>query len=53
MSRKEQVVQMTDMDELRANIPMSSARVGGENQRGRAIDPPYSCQHSGERCEID
>lgn len=38
VSRKEQVVQMTNMDEVRANIPMSSGSVGGEIQSGRAID---------------
>jgi hypothetical protein len=38
VSRKEQVVQMTNMDDIRANIPMSQGTVGGEIQSGRAID---------------
>lgn len=38
VSRKEQVVQMTNMDEVNANIPVSSGSVGGEIQSGRAID---------------
>jgi TPR repeat protein len=38
VSRKEQVVQMKNMDEVRANIPVSSGNVGGEVQSGRAID---------------
>lgn len=38
VSRKEQVIQMTNMDEVQANIPISSAEVGVDIQSGRAID---------------
>ncbi len=38
VSRKEQVIQMQNMDDVHANIPISSATVGAEIQSGRAID---------------
>ena len=38
VSRKEQVIQMQNMDDVHANIPISSASVGVEIQSGRAID---------------
>jgi hypothetical protein len=38
VSRKEQVIQMQNMDDVHANIPISSAKVGAEIQSGRAID---------------
>jgi uncharacterized protein len=38
VSRKEQVIQMQNMDDVHANIPISSAKVGVEIQSGRAID---------------
>lgn len=37
-SRKEQVVQMNSVDELHANLPISSAKLGAEVQSGRSID---------------
>lgn len=38
VSRKEQVIQLQNMDDIHANIPISSAKVGVEIQSGRAID---------------
>lgn len=38
VSRKEQVIQMENMDDIHANIPVSSATVGAEIQSGRAIN---------------
>ncbi len=37
-SRKEQVIQMQNMDQIKANIPISSGSVGGEVSAGRAIN---------------
>lgn len=36
--RREQVVQMNSMDDLHANLPISSAKLGAEVQSGRSID---------------
>ncbi len=36
--RREQVVQMNSVDELHANLPISSAKLGAEVQSGRSID---------------
>ncbi len=38
VSRKEQVVQMKSMDDLHANVPVSSGKLGAELKSGRAID---------------
>jgi TPR repeat protein len=38
VSRKEQVIQMKSADDLHANLPLSSAKLGGEVQSGRSID---------------
>ena len=38
VSRKEQVVQMNSMDDLHANMPISSAKLGAEVKSGRSID---------------
>ncbi|MEM9692257.1 MAG: hypothetical protein AAGA56_06920 [Myxococcota bacterium] len=38
VSRKEQVVQMSSQDDLHANIPVSSAKLGAEIKSGRSID---------------
>ena len=38
VSRKEEVVQMKGMDELRVNLPVGSAKLGGEVQAGRSVD---------------
>lgn len=38
VSRKEQVVQMKSADDLHANLPLSSAKLGAEVQSGRTID---------------
>ena len=38
VTRREQVVQMNSVDELHANIPISSAKLGAELQSGRSID---------------
>ncbi|MEM9695177.1 MAG: hypothetical protein AAGA56_21725, partial [Myxococcota bacterium] len=38
VSRKEQVVQMKSLDDLQANVPVSSGKLGAEIQSGRAID---------------
>jgi len=38
VSRKEQVVQMKSMDDLHANVPVSSGKLGVELKSGRAID---------------
>ncbi len=38
VSRKEQVIQMENMDDIHANIPVSSAKVSAEIQSGRAIN---------------
>ncbi|MEM9696366.1 MAG: tetratricopeptide repeat protein, partial [Myxococcota bacterium] len=38
VSRKEQVVQMKSMDDLQANVPVSSGKLGAELKSGRAID---------------
>ncbi|MBK8251657.1 MAG: sel1 repeat family protein [Polyangiaceae bacterium] len=36
--KRQQVVQMTSMDDLHANMPISSAKVGAELKSGRTID---------------
>ena len=38
VSRKEQVVQLKTQDELSANLPFGSAKLGAEMQSGRSID---------------
>lgn len=38
VSRKEQVVQMNSMDDLHANMPINSAKLGAEVKSGRSID---------------
>jgi TPR repeat protein len=38
VSRREQVVQMNSMDDLHANMPISSAKLGAEIKSGRSID---------------
>lgn len=38
VSRKEQVVQMKSADDLHANLPLSSAKLGAEMKSGRSID---------------
>lgn len=38
MTRKEQVVRLQNADELRANLPLSGAKLGGELQRGSSLD---------------
>lgn len=38
VSRREQVIQLQNMDDVHANIPISSAKVGIEIESGRAID---------------
>lgn len=38
VSRKEQVVQMKSMDDLQANVPVNSGKLGAELKSGRAID---------------
>ncbi|MCA9598322.1 MAG: sel1 repeat family protein [Myxococcales bacterium] len=38
MTRKEQVVRLENSDELKANLPLSGAKIGGELQRGATID---------------
>lgn len=38
VSRKEQVVQMTNMDQVRANVPVKSGAIGGEVMAGRALN---------------
>ncbi len=38
MTRKEQVVRLSNADEVRANLPLSGAQIGGEMQRGSTLD---------------
>jgi TPR repeat protein len=38
MTRKEQMVRLSSSDELRANLPVSGANIGGELARGATID---------------
>lgn len=38
MTKREQVVRLSDADEVRANLPLSGATLGGEMQRGSALD---------------
>ncbi len=38
VTHREQVIQMTSMDDVHANIPVSSAKIGAELQSGRSID---------------
>lgn len=38
MTRREQVVQLKNGDELRANLPLSGATISGEMQRGATLD---------------
>ncbi len=38
MTRKEQVVRLANADEVRANLPLSGAQIGGEMQRGSTLD---------------
>ena len=38
MTRKEQVVRLESSDEIRANLPLSGATIGGELSRGATID---------------
>ncbi|AKT42873.1 tetratricopeptide repeat protein [Chondromyces crocatus] len=38
MTRKEQVVRLQNADELRANLPLSGASLGGELARGSSLD---------------
>lgn len=50
LSKREEVVQLTDADEVRANLPMSAAsvlaNVGADLRRGRALD--LAMVHSGK-----
>jgi len=38
MTRKEQVVRLADSDEVRANLPLSGAKLGAEMKRGASLD---------------
>jgi uncharacterized protein len=38
MTRKEQVVRLNNSDEIKANLPLSGAKIGGELARGSTID---------------
>ncbi len=38
VSRKEQVIQMNNLDDLSVNLPISSAKLGAEMSSGRSID---------------
>ena len=38
MTKKEQVVRLQNADEMRANLPLSGAKLGGELSRGSTID---------------
>lgn len=37
-TRREQLVRLANADEVRANLPMSGAKIGGELERGATID---------------
>lgn len=38
VTRREQVIQMTSMDDVHVNLPISSAKLGAEMKSGRSID---------------